>query len=74
MYNYKTSSIGKTGGSKQSGNVNISNPSITNTSCDEVQVKGTEKVLGTEEELFTKFPQRRGCPPGSKNKKALKNM
>jgi len=29
-------------------------------------------VLGTEEELFTKFPQRRGCPPGSKNKKALK--
>jgi len=51
---------------KHSGNVNRSNPSITNTALEKMEEKTTEKVLGRDKKLLTNVAKRRGCPPGSK--------
>ena len=64
----------KTGRSKQSGNINISNPSIANTVWEEMEEMATEEVLEREEEVSTHVPKRRGRPPESKNKKSRKTL
>ncbi|RPA90300.1 hypothetical protein L873DRAFT_1848864 [Choiromyces venosus 120613-1] len=70
----KQSQAVKIGRSKQSGNVNISYPSTTETTLEEIGDKSSEEVLGIEGEILTNVPKRRGHPPGSKNKKAQKTM
>ncbi|RPA96046.1 hypothetical protein L873DRAFT_1845567 [Choiromyces venosus 120613-1] len=53
----KQSQAVKIGRSKQSGNVNISYPSTTETTLEEIGDKSSEEVLGTEGEILTNVPK-----------------